>query len=100
MTEIKLGMSRGFPESEVGKTLSVHINRDVASTPVSIFKVLVVVPEDQTCYVPALLKVDFNEMKFETVTGGDFPIIKLQTTLVVYGSKELVNEKKAGGANG
>ena len=32
--------------------------------------------------------IDFNSMEFTTVTGGDFPVVQLKTTLVVYGSRE------------
>jgi Tfp pilus assembly protein PilO len=31
--------------------------------------------------------IDFYKMDFETVTGGDYPVIKLKTTLIVYGTK-------------
>ncbi len=40
--------------------------------------------------------IDFSKMEFTTVVGGDFPIIKLSTILVVYGYKEAT----AGDADG
>lgn len=32
--------------------------------------------------------IDFSTMEFSTVNGGDFPVIRLKTTLVVYSSQE------------
>lgn len=40
--------------------------------------------------------IDFSEMAFGTVTGGDFPIIKLTATLVVYSSKDGLDAKVEG----
>lgn len=45
--------------------------------------------------------IDFSTMEFTTITGGDFPVIQLKTTLVVYGSREGVapDQGKAGVSN-
>ena len=41
--------------------------------------------------------LDFSKMVFKSTVKGDYPLVELTTTLVVYTSKENVAEGKAGG---
>ena len=38
--------------------------------------------------------IDFDSMEFKTVVGGDYPVIKLTTVLVVYSSTENADENR------
>lgn len=40
--------------------------------------------------------IDFSKMNFKTTVKGDYPLVELQTTLVVYGAKEVSAEGEAG----
>ncbi len=40
--------------------------------------------------------LDFSEMKFKTTVKGDYPLVELQTVLVVYTSKDVGGDQKGG----